>query len=161
MMSQSDQISGNQKRKVRSATRLYVLQALFQMEQLGQSIDQVVEEFIAHRFGEHYEEGQMSDGDETLFKSILESAVNYQASIDQLTDRALVEKWPIARIDPTLRSLFRSAAAEIIQIKTPPKIVITEYVALAHAFFPDGKEPKFVNAVLDHMAREACPSEFS
>ena len=82
MMSQSDQISGNQKRKVRSATRLYVLQALFQMEQLGQSIDQVVEEFIAHRFGEHYEEGQMSDGDETLFKSILESAVNYQASID-------------------------------------------------------------------------------
>jgi N utilization substance protein B len=128
---------------------------------LGQSIDQVVEEFIAHRFGEHYEEGQMSDGDETLFKSILESAVNYQASIDQLTDRALVEKWPIARIDPTLRSLFRSAAAEITQIKTPPKIVITEYVALAHAFFPDGKEPKFVNAVLDHMAKEACPSEFS
>jgi N utilization substance protein B len=161
MMSQSDQISGNQKRKVRSATRLYVLQALFQMEQLGQSIDQVVEEFIAHRFGEHYEEGQMPDGDETLFKSILESAVNYQASIDQLTDRALVEKWPIARIDPTLRSLFRSAAAEITQIKTPPKIVITEYVALAHAFFPDGKEPKFVNAVLDHMAKEACPSEFS
>ena len=160
-MSQSDQISGNQKRKVRSATRLYVLQALFQMEQLGQSIDQVVEEFIAHRFGEHYEEGQMSDGDETLFKSILESAVNYQASIDQLTDRALVEKWPIARIDPTLRSLFRSAAAVITQIKTPPKIVITEYVALAHAFFPDGKEPKFVNAVLDHMAKEACPSEFS
>ena len=128
---------------------------------MGQSIDQVVEEFIAHRFGEHYEEGQMSDGDETLFKSILESAVNYQASIDQLTDRALVEKWPIARIDPTLRSLFRSAAAEITQIKTPPKIVITEYVALAHAFFPDGKEPKFVNAVLDHMAKEACPSEFS
>ena len=160
-MSQSDQISGNQKRKVRSATRLYVLQALFQMEQLGQSIDQVVEEFIAHRFGEHYEEGQLSDGDETLFKSILESAVNYQASIDQLTDRALVEKWPIARIDPTLRSLFRSDAAEITQIKTPPKIVITEYVALAHAFFPDGKEPKFVNAVLDHMAKEACPSEFS
>ena len=103
----------------------------------------------------------MSDGDEALFKSIVESAVNYQAYIDQLTDRALVKKWPIARIDPTLRSLFRAAAAEITQIKTPPKIVITEYVALAHAFFPDGKEPNFVNAVLDHMAREACPTEFS
>ena len=56
---------------------------------------------------------------------------------------------------------FLSAAAEIVQIKTPPKIVITEYVALAHAFFTDGKEPNFVNAVLDHMAKEACPSEFS
>ena len=160
-MSQSEQVSGNEKRKIRSTTRLYAIQALFQMEQLGLSTDEVVEEFVAHRFGEEYEEGQLSDGDEALFKSIVESAVNYQAYIDQLTDRALVKKWPIARIDPTLRSLFRAAAAEITQIKTPPKIVITEYVALAHAFFPDGKEPNFVNAVLDHMAREACPIEFS
>jgi N utilization substance protein B len=160
-MSQSEQVSGNEKRKIRSTTRLYAIQALFQMEQLGLSTDEVVEEFVVHRFGEEYEEGQLSDGDEVLFKSIVESAVNYQAYIDQLTDRALVKKWPIARIDPTLRSLFRAAAAEITQIKTPPKIVITEYVALAHAFFTDGKEPNFVNAVLDHMAREACPTEFS
>lgn len=160
-MSQSEQVSGNKKRKIRSTTRLYAIQALFQMEQLGLSTDEVVEEFVVHRFGEEYEEGQLSDGDEALFKSIVESAVNYQAYIDQLTDRALVKKWPIARIDPTLRSLFRAAAAEITQIKTPPKIVITEYVALAHAFFTDGKEPNFVNAVLDHMAREACPTEFS
>ena len=160
-MSQSEQVSGNEKRKIRSTTRLYAIQALFQMEQLGLSTDEVVEEFVAHRFGEEYEEGQLSDGDEALFKSIVESAVNYQAYIDQLTDRALVKKWPIARIDPTLRSLFRAAAAEITQIKTPPKIVITEYVALAHAFFTDGKEPNFVNAVLDHMAREACPTKFS
>ena len=160
-MSQSEQVSGNEKRKIRSTTRLYAIQALFQMEQLGLSTAEVVEEFVVHRFGEEYEEGQLSDGDEALFKSIVESAVNYQAYIDQLTDRALVKKWPIARIDPTLRSLFRAAAAEITQIKTPPKIVITEYVALAHAFFTDGKEPNFVNAVLDHMAREACPTEFS
>tara|TARA_B100000405_G_scaffold279023_1_gene222171 strand:- start:55 stop:537 length:483 start_codon:yes stop_codon:yes gene_type:complete len=160
-MSQSEQVSGNEKRKIRSTTRLYAIQALFQMEQLGLSTDEVVDEFVVHRFGEEYEEGQLSDGDEALFKSIVESAVNYQAYIDQLTDRALVKKWPIARIDPTLRSLFRAAAAEITQIKTPPKIVITEYVALAHAFFTDGKEPNFVNAVLDHMAREACPTEFS
>ena len=160
-MSQNEQVSGNEKRKIRSTTRLYAIQALFQMEQLGLSTDEVVEEFVVHRFGEEYEEGQLSDGDEALFKSIVESAVNYQAYIDQLTDRALVKKWPIARIDPTLRSLFRAAAAEITQIKTPPKIVITEYVALAHAFFTDGKEPNFVNAVLDHMAREACPTEFS
>ena len=160
-MSQSEQVSGNEKRKIRSTTRLYAIQALFQMEQLGLSTDDVVDEFVVHRFGEEYEEGQLSDGDEALFKSIVESAVNYQAYIDQLTDRALVKKWPIDRIDPTLRSLFRAAAAEITQIKTPPKIVITEYVALAHAFFTDGKEPNFVNAVLDHMAREACPTEFS
>ena len=54
-MSQVDQISGNQKRKIRYATRLYTIQALFQMEQLGQSVDQVAEEFITHRFAANYD----------------------------------------------------------------------------------------------------------
>jgi N utilization substance protein B len=31
---------------------------------------------------------------------------------------------------------------------------------LAAAFFPDGKEAKFSNAVMDHMAREAKPEDF-
>jgi N utilization substance protein B len=39
-------------------------------------------------------------------------------------------------------------------------VVINEYVDIAKAFFPDGKEPKFVNAVLDHIAREARPEAF-
>ena len=43
---------------------------------------------------------------------------------------------------------------------TPPKVAITEYVDVAKAFSPDGKEAKFVNAVLDHMAREAKPEAF-
>jgi transcription antitermination protein NusB len=38
--------------------------------------------------------------------------------------------------------------------------VINEYVDVARAFFPEGREPKFVNAVLDHMAREARPKAF-
>ncbi len=86
--------------------------------------------------------------------------MNWQAKIDQMTDRALVAKWPIARIDPTLRALFRAAGAELTQSDTPPKVVITEFVAVAQAFFPEGKEPRFVNAVLDHMAREAKPEAF-
>ena len=58
--------------------------------------------------------------------------------------------------------LFRrtAAGAELTQTTTPPKVVITEYVDVARAFFPDGKEPKFVNAVLDHMAHEAKPEAF-
>jgi N utilization substance protein B len=72
----------------------------------------------------------------------------------------LVAKWPIARIDPVIRALFRAAGAEMTEMVTPPKVVINEYVDVAKAFFPEGKEPKFVNAVLDHMAREAKPSAF-
>ena len=71
-----------------------------------------------------------------------------------MTDRALVAKWPLGRIDPTLRALFRSAGAELLGKITPPKVIIVEYVDVAGAFFPDGKEPRFVNAVLDHIAHE-------
>ncbi|MTH99479.1 transcription antitermination factor NusB [Roseibium sp. RKSG952] len=150
----------NQKRLMKSAARLYAVQALFQMEQSGQTIEQVVNEFLDHRFGAVYEGEEMLDGDISVFRKLVDDAVNYQAPIDQMTDRALVAKWPISRIDPTLRALFRAAGAELTQSDTPPKVVITEFVDVARAFFPEGKEPKFVNAVLDHMAREAQPEAF-
>jgi N utilization substance protein B len=107
------------------------------------------------------EEGEYAEGNVDLFDTILKTAVSQQAKIDQLTHRGLVAKWPIARIDPTLRALFRAAGAELIGKDTPPKVAINEYVDVAKAFFPDGKEAKFVNAVLDHMAREAKPEAFA
>ena len=160
MTDPAKELSGNQKRKMRSAARLYAVQALFQMEHSGQTSDKVVREFLDHRFGATYEGVEMADGDMALFRKLIEDAVNWQGRIDQMTDRALVAKWPIARIDPTLRALFRAAGAELVEGEAPPRVVIVEYVDIAKAFFPEGREPKFVNAVLDHMAREARPEAF-
>ena len=153
-------LSGNQRRKMKSASRLYAVQALFQMEQSGQTVERVIAEFEDHRFGAVYDGDEMQEGDPDHFRHTMTDAVNYQAKIDQMTDRALVAKWPIARIDPTLRALFRAAGAELGNSDTPPRVVISEYVEVTAAFFPDGKEPRFVNAVLDHMAREARPESF-
>jgi len=158
--SQSAPLSGNQKRKMKSASRLYAVQALFQMEQSGQTMDRVIVEFLDHRFGAVYEGDEMQEGDVDLFRKLVGDAVNYQAPVDQMTDRALVAKWPIGRIDSTLRALFRAAGAELTQSTTPPKVVISEFVDIARAFYPSGKEAAFVNAVLDHMAREAKPDAF-
>ncbi len=159
-MSKKNFLSGNKKRKMRSASRLYALQALFQMEQSGQTADTVRSEFIDHRFGAEYDGEQLEEGDIDLFTQILDEVVNHQAKIDQLTDKALVEKWPLGRIDPTLRALFRAAGAELVNTETAPRIILVEYVDLAGAFFPDGKEASFVNAVLDHMAHKAYPDGF-
>jgi N utilization substance protein B len=148
-------------RQARSATRLYAVQALYQMELSGQTAETVVREFETHRFGADYDGDTMAEGDPSLFRQIVGGAVNNQASIDQSTDRALVKAWPIDRIDPVLRALFRAAGAEVMAAGTPPKVVITEFVDVARAFFPTGKEPSFVNAVLDHMAREMRPEAFS
>jgi transcription antitermination protein NusB len=148
------------KKQMRSAARLYAVQALFQMEVSGQTVEAVQAEFETHRFGAVYDEDEMADGDVAHFRAVVDAAVNWQAKIDQMTDRALVAKWPIDRIDPVLRALFRAAGAELVDMPTPPKVMINEYVDVAKAFFPEGKESKFVNAVLDHMAREAKPEAF-
>jgi len=148
------------KRMKKSASRFYAVQALFQMEASGQTVEQVLREFLDHRFGAVYEGAEMIDGDVDHFRDLVEGAVNYQAPIDQMTDRALVAKWPIARIDPTLRAVFRAAGAEMTQCDTPPKVAIVEFMDVAKAFFSDAKEANFVNAVLDHMAREAKPEAF-
>jgi N utilization substance protein B len=148
------------RRQMKSAARLYAVQALFQMESSGQTVEAVTREFETHRFGAIYDGEEMAEGDVSHFRGLIDHAVNMQARIDQMTDRALVAKWPIDRIDPVLRALFRAAGGEMLETSTPPKVVITEFVDIAKAFFPDGKEPKFVNAVLDHMAREARPEAF-
>ncbi len=148
------------KKQMKSAARLYAVQALFQMEASGQTVEAIRREFETHRFGAVYDGEEMVEGDVDHFRAVVDHAVNFQALIDQMTDRALVAKWPIDRIDPVIRALFRAAGAELTQMITPPKVAINEYVDVAKAFFPEGKESKFVNAVLDHMAREAKPAAF-
>ncbi|MGD9918724.1 MAG: transcription antitermination factor NusB [Paenirhodobacter sp.] len=155
-------LTPEEKRRMKSAARLYAVQALFQMEAAGQQVDRVAREFEDFRFGLSQEDGaeEIAEGDSNLFRRILDEAVMWQAKIDQATDRALKATWPIDRIDPVLRALFRAAGAEMVNPATPIKVVINEFVEVARAFFPEGRETKFVNAVLDHMARELRAEAF-
>ncbi len=148
------------RRVKRSAARFYAVQALFQMEASDVGIARIEEEFETHRIGVATETETWAEADRPYFRRLIETAVDRQAAIDQMTDRALVAKWPISRIDPTLRALFRAAGAEMLAAQTPARVIITEFLSIAQAFFPEGREAKFVNAVLDHMAHEARASEF-
>ncbi len=148
-------------RLARSAARLAAVQALYQMEISGASWQAVQKEFEDHRLGAEIEGAQYREADLELFRDILKGVVDRQSAIDQLTDRALVERWPLGRIDATLRAVFRAAGHELTaRPDIPPKVSIGEYVDVAKAFFESGREAKFVNAVLDHMAREARPEAF-
>jgi N utilization substance protein B len=150
----------DEKRALRGAARFYAVQALFQMEASDRGLGETLREFETHRIGVETEEETWVEADINHFRRLVETAVDRQAAIDQMTDRALVAKWPINRIDPTLRALFRAAGAEMLGAQTPAKVVISEFVSLTGAFFPESREQSFVNAVLDHMAHEARASEF-
>lgn len=153
-------LTAAQARRMRTTARFYTVQALFQMEAAEVGLEAIIEEFETHRFGAVIDGVKFGDADVAHFRALLGVAVEHQARIDQMTQRALAARWPIDRIDSTLRALFRAAGAEFVGADTPPKVTITEYLEIAKAFYPDGKEAKFVNGVLDHMARDARPSAF-
>ena len=157
----SNKPTSGHRKLARSAARLAAVQALFQIEATGEDWRAVVREFDEHRLGAEIEGAQYREADPNHFRRTVEEVLGHQVEIDQLTDNALVERWPLGRIDPTLRALFRAAGAELLyRPDVPPKVVLGEYVDIAHAFFPEAKEPGFVNAVLDHMARVARAEAF-
>lgn len=147
-------------RQMRAAARLAAVQALYQMELAGTALKTTEVEFEGRWIGAEIEGAQYHAADIGHFRALLRGAVAEQARIDQMTNAALVAKWPLGRIDPTLRALFRAAGAELLLGATPPKVTITEFVDVAKAFFDAGREAKFVNAVLDHMARVVRPEAF-
>ena len=134
-----------------SAARLYAVQALFQMEMSQLSVTEITKEFEIHRIGAKIDNTRYNFADLKMFRDILQKAVNEQGRIDKLTNSSLKDTWSLKRIDPTLRALFRAAIAELLMNRTPTKAVINEFIEIAKAFFPDGKETKFVNGVLDNI----------
>jgi N utilization substance protein B len=138
----------------RRAARLAAVQALYQMELAGLGASEVAEEFVEHRFAE----GEAPD--ETLFRAIVEGVPQHQVEIDTAIAGCLSENWKLERVDSILRAILRAAAFEFIGLRdVPAKVVIDEYVGVAHDFF-SGDEPGFVNAALDRMAHRKRAPEF-
>jgi N utilization substance protein B len=154
----------------RTAARLASVQALFQSEQAQTSPETVIEEFIRHRLSEPpgsqplahsgLEDGLAPDADVPLFERIVRAATHQQETIDTMLVEALAADWPLHRLDPVLRALLRAGAAELTMADgAPGKVVINEYMDVAHAFF-HGDEPRMANGVLDRLARRLRGGEF-
>ena len=141
----------------RSAARLAALQALYQLEITGSPPDDVIGEFIEHRFGRDPEKPPALD--QEFFADIVHGVLRHQMEIDRSLARSLAAGWTLARIDSTLRALLRAATYELVARRdVPAKVVIDEYVELARDFF-ERDEPGFVNAVLDRLARRKRATE--
>lgn len=150
-----------QDRMARRAARLAAVQAIYQMEQTGADTEAVIEEFVAHRFGEETEISPAGVPEEEFFADLVRGVPHRQAEIDRAVLNALSTGWKLQRIDSILRAILRAAAYELIgRPDVPAKVVIDEYVEIAHAFF-EGDEVGFVNAILDRLAREKRPEEFT
>jgi transcription antitermination protein NusB len=138
----------------RSVARLAAVQALYQLEANREANpESVVREFARHRFGQEIDGDQLGEADSELFADIVRGAAADQERLDPLISTALTPDWPLQRLDSVLRAILRAGAFELVHRRdVPPRVSISEYTTIAHAFFT-GKEPGLANGVLDHLAR--------
>jgi len=131
------------------------------MDMTGIDLNEVVAEFETHRLGQEVEGEQYCEAEAQFFRDLVEGVVREQRRLDPMIDQQLAEGWRLTRVDSILRAILRSGAYELLlRDDVPARVVITEYVDIAHAFFGED-EPKVVNGILDRLGHRARPQEFA
>src|SRR3954452_22666498 len=160
MTSDSQKKTPDKKANRRGAARLAAVQALYQMDIGGAGINDIFAEFESHWLGGEVEGDKYLPAEAAFFRDVVSGVVRDQAKLDPLIDDALSKGWPLKRIDAILRAVLRAGAYELEHRKdVPGRVVVSEYVDVAHAFV-DGDETGMINAVLDQIARQFRGDEF-
>ena len=151
---------GTKSANKRGAARLAAVQALYQMDISDVRLSDVVEEYENLRIGQEVDGEEYLEADIGWFRGIVAGVVTEQKALDPMIHKTLPDDWPLARIHTLLRSVLRSGVFELMKRKdVPARVIISEYLDVAKAFFEED-EPKLINGVLDHIARELRPDEF-
>jgi len=138
----------------RRLARLAAVQALYQVEATGQDPRAVIAEFRTHRLGAEIDGASYADADAAFFAELVTDTLARCDEVDRHIEAALSGAWTLARLESVLRAILRLGVRELLFCpEVPARVVIDEYVDLAHAFF-DGGEPALVNGVLDKLAHE-------
>ena len=140
--------------RARSAARLAAVQALYQRHMENTATAKLLDEFHQHRLGAEIEDDQYEDAEVDFFDDVVSGVIARLEEIDAALVAKLAEGWTLARLDKTMLQILRCGTYELMARNDVPKAAaISEYVDVAHAFF-DAREAKFVNGVLDAVAKD-------
>jgi N utilization substance protein B len=145
----------------RSAARLAAVQALYQMDMAGTPLPDTLAQFESHWLGKEVDGDEYKPAEAAFFRDLVGGVLKEQRSLDPMIDKTLQAGWPLKRVEAIMRAILRAGAFELGKRKdVPVKVVITEYVDIAHAFF-ERDEVGMINAVLDAMARSIRVEDFA
>ena len=139
--------------KSRSVARLAAVQALYQRQMEATPLAKLLDEFHQHRLGREIEDVHYADAEVDFFDDVVSGTIAREEEIDALLRERLTQGWSLERLDKTLLQILRAGAYELLaRADVPTGSAISEYVDVAHAFF-DQREAKFVNGLLDAVAK--------
>lgn len=148
------------KSQARSTARLAAVQALYQRQMEGTKVDELLVEFHRHRLGgkiddEDHEGEELAAVEVEFFNDIVRGVDARRDEIDEVVTAKLSDGWTLNRLDKTMVQILRAGAYELMaRADVPTAAAINEYVEVAKAFFDD-REAKFVNGILDAVAKDA------
>jgi N utilization substance protein B len=142
----------------RRAARFGAVQALYQAELSNQDIEPVIAEFQAHRLADLLEPLELDDPapdvDRDWFIKVAMGAFEAREELDRRIEARLSSGWSLGRLGYLLRGFLRAGAFELFYCPdVPEKVVINEYLELAHAFV-EKDDTGFLNAVFDRLAAD-------
>ena len=144
----------------RGAARLAAVQALYQMDVAGTGIADILVQFESHWIGREIEGDQYLPAEAAYFRDLVNGVIADQLTLDPMIDAALEGSWPLKRVETIIRAVLRAGAFELDKKPdVPARVVVSEYVDVAHAFV-EREEVGMVNAVLDQLARNLRAAEF-
>ncbi|HEU4641666.1 MAG TPA: transcription antitermination factor NusB [Gemmatimonadaceae bacterium] len=130
--------------KVESRSRARALQALYAWDVRGeQGLERVATQV--------WDDLHISPEERRRAGSLVRVVASEGRAIDDEL-REVTTNWRLERLGAVERSVLRLAAAELLRMDTPPRVVIQEGVHLAERF-GSGQSARFVNGVLDALAR--------
>lgn len=140
--------------KKNTISRLFAIQALFQMEANGKSYRTIKNELKETFYMGQIQGSEIFKPNYLLSQKIIEQATKNQIKIDTKINMAFNNLWNIKTIDTTLRAILRAASAETLNKKTPKKVILSEYVSITGTFYPSGQEQKLVNGLLNKIIED-------
>ena len=139
--------------KARAAARLAAVQALYQHDMEATPLPSLLDEFHRHRLGAEIEDMQFFDAETAFFDDVVKGVIARRDEIDATVAAKLADGWKLERLDRTMLQILRAGTYELMaRADVPTGAAISEYLDVAHAFF-DAREAKFVNGVLDAVAK--------
>ena len=104
------------------------------------------------------DEEHLSDDQRELVDDVVAMLARDRPDIDRRIQEA-AEHWPLGRLSATDRAVLRTAVAELVaRAGSPVPVVLDEAIELAKRFGSD-ESGRYVNGVLDRIARELRPAE--
>ncbi|CAO5675657.1 MAG: Transcription antitermination protein NusB [Holosporales bacterium] len=138
----------------RHSARIAAVQALYQIEQSGDTPKKVVLDMIDANFNSLTHEGYFLP-DDVFFEALVHGTKDNEEELNTIISEFLAENWRIERIASVLRHILRLATFELrFYPNIHESIIINEYIEITKDFFDRKGEVGFVNGVLDNVTKK-------